>query len=251
MFKKVGRALTWRELSVLQDRHQGSALVQRSAPKNQMPAPIANFEGVNNSAAASPPDTEGDIGPNYYMQWVNLPFRDLPPGRDARDAGHARATSSSPARPSAAARPGTAATRSSSTTSSRTAGSRPSSRIRTIRARAVLPVRRLLVDGRPDGNLVRLPVRRPADEAQRLPEVRRLADAARLHDHGQPVLRARRRLGRRRRLRARARRDDERLRQRADALQGHVHGRTEPLGRHAPGGRSTARRCRPRTRLRR
>ena len=58
----------------LQDRHQGSALVQRSAPKNQMPSPIANFAGVGANGAV-PPDTEGDIGPNYYMQWVNLQFR--------------------------------------------------------------------------------------------------------------------------------------------------------------------------------
>ncbi len=42
----------------------------------------------------------------------------------------------------------------------------------------------------------------------------------------------------------RAGRDDQRLRPRTDALQGHVPGRTEPLGRHASGGRSTARRCR-------
>ena len=39
-----------------------------------MPAPIANFAGVG-ANGASPPDTEGDIGPNYYMQWVNLQFR--------------------------------------------------------------------------------------------------------------------------------------------------------------------------------
>ena len=58
----------------LQDRHQGSALVQRSAPKNQMPSPIANFAGVGANGAV-PPDTEGDIGPDYYMQWVNLQFR--------------------------------------------------------------------------------------------------------------------------------------------------------------------------------
>ncbi len=40
-----------------------------------MPTPIVNFEGVGNVSGASPPDTEGDIGPNHYMQWVNLAFR--------------------------------------------------------------------------------------------------------------------------------------------------------------------------------
>ena len=54
--------------------HSGSALVQRSAPHGQMPSPIVNFEGVNNRNGAIPPDTEGDIGPNHYMQWVNLSF---------------------------------------------------------------------------------------------------------------------------------------------------------------------------------
>ncbi len=55
--------------------HQGSALLQRSAPKGLMPSPIANFPGVTNVNGVFPPDTEGDIGPNYYMQWVNLSFQ--------------------------------------------------------------------------------------------------------------------------------------------------------------------------------
>ncbi|TML13487.1 MAG: hypothetical protein E6G31_07315 [Actinobacteria bacterium] len=59
----------------LPDTHAGSALVQHSAPKGLMPAPMANFEGVNNVNGVYPPDTEGDVGPNYYMQWVNLSFR--------------------------------------------------------------------------------------------------------------------------------------------------------------------------------
>ena len=57
------------------DKHEGSALVQHGAPRNAMPSPIVNFEGVGNVSGASPPDTEGDIGPNHYMQWVNLAFR--------------------------------------------------------------------------------------------------------------------------------------------------------------------------------
>ena len=73
MFKKVAEHSRGESVK-LQDRHQGSALVQRSAPKNQMPSPIANFAGVGANGAV-PPDTEGDIGPDYYMQWVNLQFR--------------------------------------------------------------------------------------------------------------------------------------------------------------------------------
>ncbi len=49
-------------------------VVQRSAPKGQMPPPIQNFEGINNLCGCYPPDTEGDVGPNHYMQWVNLHY---------------------------------------------------------------------------------------------------------------------------------------------------------------------------------
>jgi hypothetical protein len=35
---------------------------------------IANFDGVNNVNSVLPPDTNGDIGPNHYVQWVNLSF---------------------------------------------------------------------------------------------------------------------------------------------------------------------------------
>lgn len=40
-----------------------------------MPAPELNFEGVNNVNSVYPPDTQGDIGPNHYIQWVNLSFQ--------------------------------------------------------------------------------------------------------------------------------------------------------------------------------
>ena len=40
-----------------------------------MPAPIQNFEGGNNICPCFPPDTEGDVGPNHYMQWNNVQFR--------------------------------------------------------------------------------------------------------------------------------------------------------------------------------
>ncbi|MER3515086.1 MAG: hypothetical protein C4310_12470, partial [Chloroflexota bacterium] len=46
-----------------------------------MPTPIINIDGLNNSQNQSvlgfmvwPPDTEGDVGPNHYVQWVNLIF---------------------------------------------------------------------------------------------------------------------------------------------------------------------------------
>lgn len=54
------------------------AALQNGPVTGNMPAVIANFDGVNNIAGVAPPDTQGDIGydpgtgKKYYMQWVNL-----------------------------------------------------------------------------------------------------------------------------------------------------------------------------------
>ena len=37
-------------------------------------SPLQNFDGINNVNGVLPPDTNGDVGPNHYMQWVNLSF---------------------------------------------------------------------------------------------------------------------------------------------------------------------------------
>ncbi len=54
----------------------GPVTVQAPAP-----APIANFEGLSDDDNAAtiggrivPPDTEGDVGPNHYVQMINLIF---------------------------------------------------------------------------------------------------------------------------------------------------------------------------------
>ncbi len=39
------------------------------------PAAINNFEGVPNLDGVYPPDTNGDVGPNHYVQMVNLHFQ--------------------------------------------------------------------------------------------------------------------------------------------------------------------------------
>ena len=38
------------------------------------PSSIVGFDGVNNRNLVLPPDTNGDIGPNHYVQWVNLSY---------------------------------------------------------------------------------------------------------------------------------------------------------------------------------
>lgn len=40
-----------------------------------MPSPIQNFDGVSNRNGVYPPDTNGDVGPNHYVQWINLSFQ--------------------------------------------------------------------------------------------------------------------------------------------------------------------------------
>ncbi|MBI1925319.1 T9SS type A sorting domain-containing protein [Candidatus Poribacteria bacterium] len=54
-------------------------VVQEQAGNQPLPGPIQNFEGqsdADNEAVVgfrvAPPDTNGDVGPNHYVQWVNL-----------------------------------------------------------------------------------------------------------------------------------------------------------------------------------
>ena len=50
-------------------------VVQDRPAGNVMPGPLRSWEGVNNRNAVLPPDTQGDAGPNHYVQWVNLSFQ--------------------------------------------------------------------------------------------------------------------------------------------------------------------------------
>lgn len=71
----------WEDLSTTVRRDVASpdgALQSFYAP-DAMPAPIANFQGLSQASQGavsgffvSPPDTVGDVGPNHYVQCVNL-----------------------------------------------------------------------------------------------------------------------------------------------------------------------------------
>jgi hypothetical protein len=57
-------------------------VVQGVPPPAAIPAPLTSFEGISNQDNSSvyggyvvPPDTVGDVGPNHYVQAVNLLFR--------------------------------------------------------------------------------------------------------------------------------------------------------------------------------
>ena len=49
-----------------------------SAPSVDMPSPLQTFAGMNSTLSGCscwPPDTDGDVGPNHYVQSVNLSIR--------------------------------------------------------------------------------------------------------------------------------------------------------------------------------
>ena len=49
-----------------------SPLVERGLNvRGLSPAPLLSFEGVGNAANVSPPDPNGDVGPNHYVQMVS------------------------------------------------------------------------------------------------------------------------------------------------------------------------------------
>jgi N-acetylneuraminic acid mutarotase len=72
-------------LSVAKGKHggtgknTGTAKVQNKVvPHAAMPAIDSDFEGIDAAdslCGCLPPDTEGDVGPNNYVQWVNVAFQ--------------------------------------------------------------------------------------------------------------------------------------------------------------------------------
>jgi len=50
------------------------AAQQPRYPRATMPAPLNSFEGVSNLDSVAPPDTVGDVGPNHYLEMVNMHF---------------------------------------------------------------------------------------------------------------------------------------------------------------------------------
>ncbi len=52
--------------------------VQQNAPTMNMPSPFLTFAGMNSNLGCNgclPPDTDGDVGPNHYIQSVNSSIR--------------------------------------------------------------------------------------------------------------------------------------------------------------------------------
>jgi hypothetical protein len=60
---------------------QGDGVAQTELVTSEIPAPLANFEGLSNQDnfnvfgfRVNPPDPNGDVGPNHYVEMVNLVF---------------------------------------------------------------------------------------------------------------------------------------------------------------------------------
>ena len=53
---------------------EGDGALQTRANGTRTPAPDQNFEGINNLCNCYPPDTNGDVGPNHYVQTVNANY---------------------------------------------------------------------------------------------------------------------------------------------------------------------------------
>ena len=47
-------------------------VLQSKRPELTMPSPSKSWDGIPNVYGYTPPDTNGDVGLNYYMQWVNV-----------------------------------------------------------------------------------------------------------------------------------------------------------------------------------
>ncbi len=56
------------------DKELGLLAPGGPALQSEMPSPVFNFDGISNMFGGWPPDTQGDIGPNHYIQWINLHF---------------------------------------------------------------------------------------------------------------------------------------------------------------------------------
>src|SRR6266851_6449375 len=61
--------------------HSGDAALQALSPAVAIPSPLANFEGLSNQDnfnifgfRVNPPDPNGAVGPNHYVEMINLVF---------------------------------------------------------------------------------------------------------------------------------------------------------------------------------
>jgi hypothetical protein len=64
----------WRRVSRHPSGLLADSMVQTTPAPSLIPTPVQSIEGVGNVNGVLPPDTNGDVGPNHFVQWVNLSF---------------------------------------------------------------------------------------------------------------------------------------------------------------------------------
>ena len=64
----------WRRVSRHPSGLLADSMVQTTPGPSLIPTPVQSIEGVGNVNGVLPPDTNGDVGPNHFVQWVNLSF---------------------------------------------------------------------------------------------------------------------------------------------------------------------------------
>jgi hypothetical protein len=79
--KKVNELPPERGPTLADSGHAGDSALQAAQVSAQIAAPLANFEGLSNQdnftifgGRVNPPDPVGDVGPNHYVEMINLVF---------------------------------------------------------------------------------------------------------------------------------------------------------------------------------
>jgi hypothetical protein len=62
----------WRRVSRHPSGLLADSMVQTVPAPSLIPTPVQSVEGIGNVNGVLPPDTNGDVGPNHFVQWVNL-----------------------------------------------------------------------------------------------------------------------------------------------------------------------------------
>jgi hypothetical protein len=71
---RTEREPLWRRVARRTSTLSTDPVLQSTPLPSSMPAPTRSVEGVGNVNGVLPPDTSGAVGPNHFVQWVNLSF---------------------------------------------------------------------------------------------------------------------------------------------------------------------------------
>ncbi len=69
-----GREPRWRRVSRRPSAPHVDTVVQTTPELPLIATPTQSVDGIGNVNGVLPPDTNGDVGPNHFVQWVNLSF---------------------------------------------------------------------------------------------------------------------------------------------------------------------------------